>query len=139
MLFRSMSNVVWDYSEPFVYDGIEKIVALRGLPTGVNVTYRNNRGIDAGIFIAEAFFTVDDEKNYEIPAALECKWKIEKAEYDMSGVRWDYGEPFTYDGRSKSIQLTGLPGGITPVYSDNSKIEAGTYVADVQFEYDEEN
>lgn len=134
-----MSNVVWDYSEPFVYDGIEKIVALRGLPTGVNVTYRNNRGIDAGIFIAEAFFTVDDEKNYEIPAALECKWKIEKAEYDMSGVRWDYGEPFTYDGRSKSIQLTGLPGGITPVYSDNSKIEAGTYVADVQFEYDEEN
>ena len=134
-----MSDVLWDYREPFVYDGIEKIIALRGLPAGVKASYRNNRGIDAGTFVAEAFFEVEDEKNYEVPAALECKWKIEKAEYDMSEAGWNYREPFTYDGMSKSIHLTGLPDGITPVYSDSSKIDAGTYIADVKFEYDEKN
>ncbi len=64
---------------------------------------------------------------------------VNKASYNMSGVRWNYTSAFTYDGSAKTITLTGLPSGVTPNYSNNSKTNAGTYSASVTFSYDTAN
>lgn len=134
-----MKNAAWDYSMAFTYDGIEKIVRLRGLPKGVSAVYSGNKAMDAGTYVAEAELIIEDDKNYEVPVIGECKWRIDKASYDMSKVKWDYSEPFTYDERAKSVHLLDLPYGLTPVYSMNSMTDAGTYVAEVTFEYDSRN
>ncbi|MDE7083183.1 MAG: MBG domain-containing protein, partial [Clostridia bacterium] len=66
--------------------------------------------------------------------------RIEKGDYDMSNVSWDYSSAFTYDGNTKTVSLTGLPEGVTANYSNNSKSAAGTYTASVSsWNYDSTN
>jgi hypothetical protein len=58
----------------------------------------------------------------------------------MSKVRWDYGEAYVYDGNEKTVRLTGLPEGVTPVYGgEYFATVPGTYVAGVTFLYDKVN
>ena len=64
---------------------------------------------------------------------------INKASYNMTGVRWNYSSAFTYDGSAKTVSLTGLPSGVTAHYSNNSKTAAGSYTASVTFSYDTTN
>ncbi|MDE6667870.1 MAG: MBG domain-containing protein [Clostridia bacterium] len=65
---------------------------------------------------------------------------IEKGDYNMSDVTWVYSSAFTYDGSTKTIYLTGLPSGVTANYSNNSKVNAGTYSASVSsWNYDSTN
>ncbi|MBQ9430830.1 MAG: SUMF1/EgtB/PvdO family nonheme iron enzyme, partial [Kiritimatiellae bacterium] len=65
--------------------------------------------------------------------------KIEKAAYDMSGVKWDYDGAFTYDGAEKTVTLTGLPDGVTAEYAGNVATNAGGYTATAELLYDTRN
>ncbi|NLD18653.1 MAG: BspA family leucine-rich repeat surface protein [Clostridiales bacterium] len=133
-----MSDVKWDYDSAFLYDEMEKSIHLQNLPSGVSAVYKGNSSIDAGVFIASADFEYD-EANYEKPVAQSCKWRINRAYYDMSDVRWDYQAPFYYDGSEKAVVLTGLPDGVTAVYEHNRAIAVGIYTAKVTYCYDEKN
>jgi hypothetical protein len=64
---------------------------------------------------------------------------VNKLQYDMSGVAWNYSEAFTHDGTVKTVALSGLPESVTPEYSGNAATEAGTYIASVTFTYDTVN
>ena len=64
---------------------------------------------------------------------------ITKATYDMSGVAWDYDEPFEGDGNEKKVVLTNLPAGVTADYTDNVATNPGTYTAHATFTYDTTN
>ena len=64
---------------------------------------------------------------------------ITKATYDMSGVAWDYDEPFEGDGTVKTVVLTNLPGGVTADYTNNTAMEPGNYTAHATFTYDTTN
>ena len=64
---------------------------------------------------------------------------ITKATYDMSGVAWDYDEPFESDGSVKTVVLTNLPVGVTATYTGNTATEPGTYTAHAIFSYDATN
>lgn len=123
-----MSEVRWNYSGPFTYDGTAKTVELTGLPEGVYATYNDNSASNAGIYVAHANMKYDEE-NMSVQQPADCQWKINKAKMDVSGVRWDYTNAFTYDGNNYGVALTGLPEGLNVEYKDNSFVEAGKYVA----------
>ncbi|MBQ0018242.1 MAG: BspA family leucine-rich repeat surface protein [Clostridiales bacterium] len=133
-----MSNAAWIDEGPFTYDGTAKSVHIEGLPAGVKASYTDNTAVDTGKYTAKAVFDYD-YANYIEPTIRDHKWSINKSTYDMSGVSWDYAEPFVYDGEIKEVQLTGLPEGLSPIYSGNTAEDSGDYTASVSFEYDDRN
>ena len=64
---------------------------------------------------------------------------IGKATYDMSGVAWNYDEPFEGDGTEKSVALTNLPPGVSATYTGNVAMEPGTNTAHAVLSYDAAN
>jgi len=135
-----MSGAYWDYAEPFVYDGTPKSVRVAGLPEGVGAEYLNATATDAGAYTSTAKFSVKDANNFEdnIPDMM-LDWRVDKAEFDMSAVRWQENREFAYDGEVKTLRLTGLPEGLTPEYTDNAASAAGEYTAKAAFTFDEKN
>ncbi|MBQ6389300.1 MAG: BspA family leucine-rich repeat surface protein [Mogibacterium sp.] len=128
-----LSMTMWDYEEPFVYDGTEKSVAAVGIPEGAYVEYSNAKAVQAGTYIAAANIISDDKDNH-VPTKLgNLTWRIEKGDYDMSHVYWDYDKPFTYDKTEHRVVLKGLPEGVFPTYRNNVRTDAGTYTASVTF------
>ena len=129
----------WDYAQPFVYDGSERTVRLEGIPDTLSVAYSGDSGSAAGSYTAHAEFVPKDPSNYNGASIKDCKWRINKADYDMSGARWEGDFESVYDGREKSVYVAGLPEGVTPVYSGNTATGAGKYSAAVDFRFDSEN
>ena len=123
-----MSQVHWSYTEPFEYDGTTKTIELQGLPLGVYALIENGSGVNAGVYTAHADLKYDN-RNYEVAQPADCQWQINKAKYDISEVRWNYTEPFDYDGETKEVYLVNIPEGISAEYTNNSKMESGKYVA----------
>ena len=59
------------------------------------------------------------------------------AEYDMSKVKWPTQTNISHTGSEVSIELEGLPSGVTASYTGNTGTDTGTYTATVVgFEYD---
>ena len=136
-----VSNIGWNYTSPFTYDGSPKSVEITGtLPDGVTIKeYHNNAKTNAGDYTATVEFNYDT-LNHNAPAVSSCAWKIEKATYDMSNAKWDYESAFTYNGAEKTVSVVGLPAGVTvKSYSDNTKTDAGEYTASVILDYDTVN
>ena len=58
-------------------------------------------------------------------------------EYDMSKVKWPTQTNISHTGSEVSIELEGLPSGVTASYTGNTGTDTGTYTATVVgFEYD---
>ena len=136
-----LSGVKWSYTAPFVYTGEEFKVLLENLPAGVIAAYVNNVATNAGEgYHAVATLTLEDSDNYEISVSeFTLNWSIDKAVYDLSGVKWNYTAPFTYNGNQFVVELVGLPAGVEAVYGNNAKTTAGHYTATVVFNYDTNN
>ena len=124
-------------SQSYTYDGEEKEILISGeLPTDVSVEYQNNKGTNANTYNATAVLSGEGYNTLTLQATLT----INKATYDMSNAKWNYSSPFTYDGSSRSVQLSGLPNGVTvSSYSGNVKTNAGNYTASATFNYDTTN
>ena len=60
------SGVYWTYEKPFIYDGSEKSISLKGVPASINVRYRDNKASGIGTYTAKAYLTYDSD-NYEVP------------------------------------------------------------------------
>ncbi len=124
-----ISGIRWDTDVSRVFDGENKSVRIVDLPEGIHCDYSGNTAGAAGEYLARATFTVDDTDNFLPPDPLECSWNIAPAPIDLKGICWDYSAPFTYDGSEKCIRLTGLPEGVTAVYSGADASDAGEYAA----------
>ncbi len=121
----------------FVYDGTMKLPKAHYIDVhGRKVTLTPTGAHSfAGQYIATVTAT---DPNYLLdnPTAT---FEILKADYDMSGATWQGGGE-TYDGAEKSVQLVGLPLGVTVVgYVNGTAIDAGQYTATVAFSYDSAN
>ena len=84
-----------------------------------------------------------NETGYDLTVSYKdykvgLKLVVGKAQIDMSGVGWTYGE-FDYDGKAHGVELDNLPDGVTASYTDNSKTDAGEYTAVATLNYDSEN
>ena len=133
-----MSQVAWDYTGPYTYENKEFKVSVKGLPAeGVTANYGQSvvSATKANTYTATVEF-VYDKDNYELDFGQNefeetLTWTIKKAQIDMTGVKWDYTDPFTYDSFEKEVELTELPEGVTAVYTGNTGINANTYTAKV--------
>ena len=135
-----MSAVRWDYDSVKVYNGREQSVMLEHLPNGVFAEYSGNTAAEAGSYVASAALSVSDPDNYNVPSVSDCSWEINRAEYDMSAVSWDYRPgSFVYDGSRKSVSLTGLPEDVSASYSGDSAVQAGDYVSTASFTTADDN
>ena len=68
------------------YDGTAKKIEIQGqLPTGINVSYEGNEGIDAGTYEATAIFT-SNNVNYNDPASMTATLIIDPAIAQMDQI-----------------------------------------------------
>lgn len=88
----------------------------------------------------------------DLTESLDIDVKVVKADVDMTGVDWDYENPFTYNEDEYVVELTDLPAGVSVEYRTklstdsgygevgNSATNAGTYTTTAIFTYsDTEN
>lgn len=94
------------------------------------LAYLNNK--NAGI----ATILITGINNYE--GTVEFYFRIEKATYDMTNVKFE-NITSIYDGKKHSIIATGLPKGVSVVYQNNDKTNAGTYKVTAIFTGDSTN
>ena len=124
-----MTGVKWSYTAPFTYDGTAKTVSLVKAPSLVEVKGTLS-ATKAGTYTAS--FALKDTEHYELinlgDLATSLEWKIEKAKVDMTGVKWSYTAPFTYDGTAKTVSLVKAPS-LVEVKGTLSATKAGTYTA----------
>ncbi len=59
--------------------------------------------------------------------------RVLKLQIDMSSAEWNYNDSFVYTGKDFSVELTGIPEGVSVTYENNSKIAAGKYQAVANF------
>ena len=91
----------------------------------------------AGSYVARFF--VDETANYE-PIAYSVPFTVKKANYNMIGAKWNYREPFQYNGKEHKVEVVGLPAGVTVKnYENNTAVAVGDYYAEVSFDYDADN
>ena len=133
-----MSGVTFD-DVTVVYDGSEHKVLITGtLPTGVTVSYEDNVGTNVGVYNTVATFTYDTA-NYNTIEDMNAVLTINKATYDMSGIKFE-NVTVVYNGTEYVIEIAGtLPEGVTVSYTNNKGTNAGTYNAVATFTYDTAN
>lgn len=88
-----------------------------------------------------ATFTVTDTENYS-GLSLQVNFTVERANYDMSGAKWDYAHAFKHDGQLHSVWVdeSSLPYGVqVSNYTGNTADEVGKYTANVSLSYDYDN
>ena len=142
MLYKSdfdMSGVTFT-GKTVGYNGSEQSIKISGtLPAGVNVTYQNNAGTNAGVYNAVAKFTYTDSGEHEPIPDMYATLTIEKAVFNMSKITFN-GKTVTYNGAEQKIALSGtLPAGVSVTYESNAGTNAGVYNAVAKFTYDTVN
>ena len=130
-----MSNVKFEDKVVF-YDGEEHTLEITGsLPTGVSVTYTNNKLTEVGTLQVTASFKGDYVKYNKIPD-MKATLTVVKGEYDMSDIKFE-DKTVTYDGTLHSLEITGtLPTGVTVTYEGNERTDVGTYEVTAHFKGD---
>lgn len=93
------------------YDGKEHVAEIVGeLPEGVTVSYFNNVGVDAYIYVAEATLSGEGYKTLTLKTMINIK------RTDFKGVIFE-SETFAYDGEPHCVLVGGnLPEGTTIQY-----------------------
>lgn len=116
-----------------VYNGEEQtgVAAGRGYTlTGVAVA--TGAGDYAAVARPAAGYVWSDGST----AAKTIRWKISKAELDLSGISFE-DATFFYDGTPKSLAISGdLPDGVTVSYTGNEWTQPGAYTVTATFAVD---
>lgn len=65
-------------------------------------------------------------------------WDSDKILIDMADTKWNYSEPFVYNGTNRVVELINLPQNVTAQYTGaNTGINVKTYTVSVQLVYDD--
>ena len=126
-------------SGSITYDGNPHSIEISGkLPEGVLVSYSGNEQIDVGSYEVTAYFT-DTTGNYFELSPLKATLTINKATYDMSGIKFN-SVSYTYDGIEKEVKIEGeLPSGVEVLYENNTLTNAGRVEATARFKHNNPN
>ena len=130
------SQVAWNYTAPFKYDGKAKSVALKGLPKQVTATYSNGTETVPGTYVARVTLQYDTAL-YNVPAFKDSlKWVIDKDTLDLSKVVWGKTVEFDFDSAEHSVKLENVPKQVLVDYADASQTKPGEYHAMAVLRYD---
>lgn len=132
------TNIAWNYTSPFDYDGEEKTVSITGLPEGVTATYEQNSGTRPGTYEAEVIFNYDESLFTKPAFDTKQTWEIKKKVISLSDVKWDYAGMFDYDSTIKKVSLKNVPEEVYVDYLNNAQLDSGKYVAKAMIHYDED-
>ena len=102
---------------------------------------------DAGNYYYTIYITAKDPTLYSFPTtAYTLYYRIDPAKYNLNGVTWNYGGPYTYEPNTEySVNVKGLPAGLTDKnyivsgYANNKQTKAGTYTTAVNFQVQTNN
>ena len=129
--------VEWKNTE-FTYDGSPKLpdaVAKNERGETITLSVQGEGVYASDSYVARALPPSD---NYSLSGAV-ISYKIKKADYDVSAVRWSETS-FVYDGEVKVVTLLGIPDGVTLLgYNGNVGLGAGKYTAEAILDYDTRN
>lgn len=131
-------------------DSEEVKVTYDGKPHGITATASNGatltinyntedgeKPVNAGEYIASVI--CPENPNYNTPDSIYVDIIIEKATYDMSGIKFE-NKTVKYNGLDYTIEITGeLPEGVEVGYENNIGRNADTYDAIAHFVGDEIN
>ena len=133
-----MSGIKFE-DKAVTYNGQAQSLAISGnLPEGVTVSYEGNGKTEVGEYTVTAKFA-GDTKNYNAISDKTAKLTINKANYDITGVKF-IGTEATYDGTAHNIAVDEktLPEGVTVTgYIGNGQTSAGEHKVKVTFAGDE--
>ncbi|GHA45737.1 hypothetical protein GCM10007103_28560 [Salinimicrobium marinum] len=108
--------------QAFTYDGTSKAVTASLNHSETELAYTSQQGYtNAGTY--PVTISAEETDNY-LSTSREVSLVIENAE--ITGVAFE-DNTFTYDGTSKSIEVSSLPEGASVSYENNDQTEAGTY------------
>ncbi|MBQ7798398.1 MAG: InlB B-repeat-containing protein [Clostridia bacterium] len=106
-----------------------------------------NNVAQSGYYSCSITITINDTNISSIPciktlqpsAETSISVNINPYTYDMSNVKWNYSEAISYDTKPHTVELVGLPNGVTATYTNNIKTDIGTYIATATLIYDNMN
>lgn len=105
----------------FTYNGNAHKVEVDGeIPANAVITYVGpNSFVNAGTYDVTAIVSCEGYVTEKLTTTV----KIERAKYDMSGVKFE-GKEVVYDGNAHSLAISGtLPEGVhSPIYTINGKV-----------------
>ena len=117
-----------------VYDGSSHILnEVRGAPEGTQITYTGREAhTNVGTYTATALLSKDGYNNKTLTATLT----ISKASFE--NITFESAS-FDYDGLAHSIYVSVAPSFATVTYSNNGKIEIGSYTVTATIKADNYN
>ena len=139
----TFENLAFPGNNVFTYDGKEHVVEVDGdIPANAVITYLGgNSFVNAGTYDVTAVVSCEGY----VTEKLSTTVKIERAKYDMSGVKFE-GKEVVYDGTAHSVAISGtLPEGVSsPTYTINdrttsSATDVGEYTVKATFANDDPN
>ncbi|NRT16167.1 uncharacterized protein (UPF0210 family) [Flavobacterium sp. 28A] len=120
----NLSDAIFLVEKEEVYDGTVKALSLDGiLPDGVTATYTNNSNSNVGSY--NVTVNINGGLNYN-NKQLIAQLTILKGNLDTNVVLTPI--TYIYDGNEKSLIIDGvLPDQVVVSYSNNNKVNVGTY------------
>lgn len=105
------------------YTGSEFVIEITGtLPSGTEVVYSNNKGTNIAVYNATATISGEGYKTL----VLTAKLTITEVLQDITGFTLSNKE-VVYNGEEHTVLLDQEVGDFNVVYTNNKKVDAGTY------------
>ena len=129
----------------FVYDGQPhslEVTSPNHIPEALVIEYTNNGQVNAGTYTVTARIT-DPTGLYDFESTLTATLTIDPAKIDLDDFVFE-DKVVKYDGFAKTIQATGYPDHLPPVYvirdsygnTVEKAINVGQYTVTASFQYD---
>ena len=129
------------------YTGVAQPLVTAGTSNGGEMQYSTDNqtwsatiptGTNAGEYTV--YYKVVGDENHTGTDVQSVVVNIAKAAYDMTGAKWNYTDAIQYDGKQHTVEVIGLPAGVTVSgYTGNNAERVGEYTAKVTFSYDTVN
>jgi len=120
--------------------GVGASYGNRGASTSKSLVYSGGKGKDNLFTGANSGISVEVKNFNGDKATVTITFAQDKSKIDCNKMKWDYNGQFTYNGKSKTVDLINIPVELVIKYSGiKSAINAGTYKARFEIDFDEEN
>ena len=127
-----------DDGEFFTYEYGTTYSVTLSLPEGLEVErYENDAATNAGDYTAVAYIKSSNPNYVWSGENLSFDWSIKQQKFNLSEVKWNYetAADYVYNASEQAVYLTDVPADIVWIYSGETGVGAGSYVANAEPDY----